>query len=117
MQVLQESTDPQAKEAIDLYCYRASRELASLVSTLDGIDAIIFTAGIGENSAHVRGHICERLKWLGVALDKDANQRSNTLISQAISSVKVLVIPTNEELIIAQSTRALVSALTFKSLS
>ncbi|WP_371195956.1 acetate/propionate family kinase [Glaciecola sp. SC05] len=107
MQVLQQSDDPHAAEAINLYCYRAARELSSLVSTLNGLDAIVFTAGIGENSALVREKICEHLAWLGVVLDNKANQSNNDVISNLKSSVQVLIIPTNEELVIAKATKAL----------
>lgn len=107
MQVLQESNHPHAKQAIDLFCYRAARELASLVSTLNGLDAIVFTAGIGEKSAPIRAQICEQLTWLGVKLDSNANLNHNTIISQVDSKVKVLVIPTNEEIVIAKATKHL----------
>jgi acetate kinase len=110
MQVLQQSNDPQAKQAIDLFCYRAARELAALVSTLNGIDAIVFTAGIGENSASIRAQICQHLTWLGVSLDASKNRQHKSIISQSDSNVKVLVIPTNEEIIIAQATQKLLMA-------
>jgi acetate kinase len=110
MQVLQQSNDPQAKQAIDLFCYRAARELAALVSTLNGIDAIVFTAGIGENSASIRAQICQHLTWLGVSLDPSKNRQHKSIISQSDSNVKVLVIPTNEEIIIAQATQKLLMA-------
>lgn len=110
MQVLQQSNDPQAKQAIDLFCYRAARELAALVSTLNGIDAIVFTAGIGENSASIRAQICQHLTWLGVSLDPSKNRQHKSNISQSDSNVKVLVIPTNEEIIIAQATQKLLMA-------
>jgi acetate kinase len=110
MQVLQQSNDPQAKQAIDLFCYRAARELAALVSTLNGIDAIVFTAGIGENSASIRAQICQHLTWLGVSLDPSKNRQHKNNISQSDSNVKVLVIPTNEEIIIAQATQKLLMA-------
>lgn len=107
MQVLQESNDPHAKQAIDLFCYSAARQLASLVSTLNGIDAIVFTAGIGENSAQIRAQICDHLTWLGVSLDSSKNLKNNTLLSQKNSNVKVIVIPTNEEIVIAEATKQL----------
>jgi acetate kinase len=107
MQVLQQSDDPNAKQAIDLFCYRAARELASLVSTLNGLDAIVFTAGIGENSAQVRAQICAQLAWLGVTLDLSANRENKSVISQVDSNIKVLVIPTNEEIVIAEATQQL----------
>jgi acetate kinase len=105
MQVLEQSDDPKAKQAIDLFCYRAARELSSLVSTLNGLDVIVFTAGIGEKSAQVREQICAHLAWLGVTLDLSANRQHNGVISQVDSKIKVLVIPTNEEVVIAQATQ------------
>ena len=105
MEVLQQSDDPNAKQAIDLFCYRAARELASLVSTLNGLDAIVFTAGIGENSAQIREQICTQLSWLGVTLDLNSNQKDSTVISQVNSKIKVFVIPTNEEVVIAETTQ------------
>lgn len=103
MQVLQESLNPNAKEAIELYCYRAACELGSLIVALEGLDSIIFTAGIGENCADVRRRICEHLTWLGVELDSAANAANKTVISTAGSKVDVLVVPTNEEAIIARA--------------
>jgi acetate kinase len=105
MKILEQSDNPQAKQAIDLFCYRAARELASLVSTLNGLDVIVFTAGIGEKSAQIREQICAHLAWLGVALDLKENRQHNGVISQVDSKIKVLVIPTNEEVVIAQATQ------------
>jgi acetate kinase len=106
MQVLQDSDDPQAREAIELFCYRAASSLAGLVPAIGGLDALVFTAGIGENSALVRRLICARLEWLGVALDPRANDAGEAVISTAASRVKILVIPTNEEVVVARSCRA-----------
>ena len=106
MKVLQESAEPHAREAIDLYCYRAACELGSLVSAIEGLDTIVFTAGIGENSSEVRRLICARLSWLGVELDAATNDANATRISNPGSKVQVLVIPTNEEAVIADATRA-----------
>jgi len=108
MQVLQASADPAAREAIDLFCYRAARELASLVGALGGLDALIFTAGIGENSAMVRKAICQQAAWLGIALDDAANEQNALRISSAASRVETLVIPTNEQAVIAASTVKLI---------
>ncbi len=107
MKVLEASADPRAKEAIDLFCYRAACELGSLAASLEGLDAIVFTAGIGENSATVRDRICRRLGWLGVDVDQSANQANDIRISTSGSGVTVLVLPTNEELVIARSVRSL----------
>jgi len=109
MHVLQDSQDPHAKEAIELYCYFAARELSALIPALGGLDTIIFTAGIGENSARVRQGICKYLNWLGVEIDGAANGSNATIISSADSAVSVLVIPTNEELVVANSVRSLLA--------
>ena len=110
MLVLQNSSHPNAKQAIELFCYKAAQELSSLVSTINGIDAIVFTAGIGENSAQIRQQICDRLSWLGVSLEPSANANHEHVISHPSSLVKVLIIPTNEELIIAQGSQSLIAA-------
>lgn len=108
MAALEASSAPEAQEAITLFCYRAAGELASLASAIGGLDAVIFTAGIGEKSAMVRTRICDRLRWMGVALDADANERDATRISAIESEVDVLVIQTDEEAVIAQATRSLI---------
>ncbi len=112
MQVLLESADPKAQEAVDLFCYRAACELSSLVAPLEGLDSIIFTAGIGENSPYVRKAICGHLSWLGVNLDTVANDENATFIHNANSKIDVLVILTNEEAVIAADTRDLIGSLT-----
>ena len=104
MRTLEASAAPQAREAIDLFCYRAACELSALATAIEGLDAIVFTAGIGENSAKVRSLICDRLAWLGVALDTEANDRNATRISTAASGIQVLVLPTDEESVIARAT-------------
>lgn len=106
MQVLDASDDPHAREAIELYCYKAANQLASLVCANEGLDGIVFTAGIGENSATVRKLICQRLTWLGVDVDNEANEVNAAVISSASSDVQVVIIPTNEEAVIAESVRA-----------
>ncbi len=110
MQILQESADPHAREAIELFCYRAACEFGSLAAALEGIDAIVFTAGIGENCEQVRRIICSRLAWLGVELDPVANQMNATVISRKDSRIDVLVIPTVEESVIADATRSLIES-------
>jgi acetate kinase len=107
MRTLLESADPRAKTAIDLYCYRIRRELGSLAAALGGLDAIVFTAGIGENSAAIRERVCRDAAWLGVEMDPAANARGGPRISTAASRIPVWVIPTNEELMIARHTRSL----------
>jgi acetate kinase len=92
-----------AREAIDLFVYRAMRELGSLVAALGGIDALVFTAGIGEHSADVRQRICAQSRWLGIHLDAEANAAHQACITTASSPVSAWVIPTNEESVIADS--------------
>ncbi len=103
------SRAPDARLALDYFVYRASRELGSLVAALGGLDAVVFTAGIGENSPEVRERICQQAAWLGVELDPAANTRAAPRISSAQSRVGVWVIPTNEELVIARHTLGLLS--------
>ena len=107
MATLEQTDAPEAKQAIDLFCYRAAREVASLAVTIGGLDALIFTAGIGENSATVRADICARLRWMGVRIETAANVQNAARLSPRGSDIEVLVIPTDEETIIAQATRAL----------
>lgn len=108
MRTLEASDDPRAKAAIDLYVYRIGRELGSLAAALGGLDAIVFTAGIGENSRALRERVCGDAAWLGVEVDVDANRRGDTRISTAASPVLAFVIPTDEEQMIARHTRDLV---------
>jgi acetate kinase len=107
MRELLASSDPQAHEAIELFAYRAARELGSLAAALGGLDAIVFTAGIGERSAAMRARICDTARWLGVALDTEANSRHDIVISTPASRVTVCVVPTDEEIVIARRTRRL----------
>jgi len=102
------STEATAKEAIDLFCYRAAREIGALCVALNGCDAIVFTAGIGEHAPVIRQKISEWLDWMGVQLDEVSNHRSDAVISQSSSKVTVAVIPTNEEYMIAKHTLSLV---------
>ena len=110
MRTLLASQEPGAKAAVDLFVYRIARELGSLAAALGGLDAIVFTAGIGENSTALREQVCREAAWLGIELDQDANERGETLISTKTSRVTSWVIPTNEELMIARHTRDLVAA-------
>ena len=109
MRKLLESPEPRAKLAVDLYLYRIRRELGSLAAALGGLDALVFTAGIGENSAAIRERICRDAAWIGVDLDRAANANGGPCISTSISRVAAWVIPTNEELMIARHTRRLVA--------
>jgi acetate kinase len=109
MRVLLESTAPEAREAIDLFCYRIVREIGSLAAGLGGLDALVFTGGIGEHSAAVRAQVCAQLGWLGVALDSAASAANAIMISAGDSGIDVCVIPTNEEWIIARHTARLLA--------
>jgi acetate kinase len=114
MRTLLASDSARAKEAVDLYVYRIGRELGALAATLQGLDAIVFTAGIGEHAAAIRARVCRDAAWLGVTLDEAANEAASPpdggslRISTLNSRVAAWVIPTNEELMIARHTRRLV---------
>jgi acetate kinase len=114
MRTLLASPEPRAKLAVDLYCYRIRRELGSLAGALGGLDAIVFTGGIGENAAAIRAAVCEGARWLGVELDSAANDAaagpSAVRLSAAGSRVAVWRIATNEELMIARHTRRILSS-------
>jgi acetate kinase len=109
MRKLVDSQDPRAALAVDLYVYRIRRELGSLAAALGGLDALVFTAGIGENSAAIRARVCLDAAWLGVELDAPANGAGGPRISTSHSRVSAWAIPTNEELMIARHTRRLVA--------
>lgn len=96
--------DPAARLAVDYFVYRAAKEIGALTAVLGGIDALVFTAGIGENSAEIRERICESSAWLGIELDHAANTERRSKISTSRSKLSVWVIPTNEELMIARHT-------------
>ena len=109
MKMLLESTDPKAKLAIALYCYRIGRELGSLAAALGGVDALVFTGGVGENAAQIRARVCEDAAWLGLNLDTEANRRGGPQISSASSHMAAWVVPTDEELTIARHTQRLLT--------
>ena len=108
MRVLQESRDPRAVAAVEYFVYAMTKYAGAYAAVLGGLDAFVFTAGIGEHSAAVRAALCAKLAWLGVILDEQANTSGGPCISAPDSGVSVWVIPTNEELMIAQHTLALV---------
>jgi acetate kinase len=110
MRVLLSSEDAEAVDAIELFTFRIAREIAALAASLGGIDGLIFTAGIGEHAPEIRRQICARAEWLGVSLDDAANARGDPRISSAESRVAVLVIPTDEEAMIARHTLAIIGA-------
>ena len=107
MRELEASEDPKAKLAVDYFVYRVGLNAGMLAAALQGLDAFVFTAGIGENSVRIRARIAEQLRWLGVTLDEAENSRHARLISRSDSRIPVYVIPTDEELMIAQHTLSL----------
>lgn len=109
MRALLASGSPGARLAVDYFVYRIGRELGSLAAALGGLDALVFTAGIGENAPEIRSQVCAQAAWLGVAFDAAANAAGETLISAADSAVSVWAIPTDEELMIARHAHRLVS--------
>ena len=111
MRDLLASSEAKARLAVDYFVYRAAKEIGALAAVLGGIDGLVFTAGIGENSAEIRRRICESCAWLGIKLDAEANARNALRISVAESRVSVWVIPTNEELMIARHTGLLLGLI------
>ncbi|HNB26878.1 MAG TPA: acetate/propionate family kinase [Alphaproteobacteria bacterium] len=105
MKTLLDSADDRAKLAVAMYCYRAARELGSLAAALGGVDALVFTGGVGENAAPVRAAICDSAAWLGLDFDAAANSRGGPLISKAGSRLAAWIVFTDEELTIARHTR------------
>jgi acetate kinase len=109
LRTLLASPAPQAAEAISLFVYRIGRELGSLVAALGGLDALVFTGGIGENSAAIRARVCRDAAWLGLELDEAGNEAGGPRISRGESRVSAWAVSTNEELMIAQHTRRLLA--------
>lgn len=107
MRTLLQSKDEAAAEAVELFCYRIVREIGSTAAAIGGIDVLVFTGGIGENAAPVRENVCGKLGWMGIRIDNDANRNRKIDISMPDAPVEVLVIPTNEEWMIAQHSRNL----------
>jgi acetate kinase len=100
-------SEPEAQLAVDYFIYRAAKEIGALTAVLGGIDGLVFTAGIGENSDEIRRRICEKSAWLGIDIDEKANSARGPKISTSTSKVSVWVVPTNEELMIARHTATL----------
>jgi acetate kinase len=98
------SQEPRAREAIELFVFRIGREAWAMAGSMGGLDGFVFTAGIGEHAAAIRAAVCERLAWIGVALDADANERGAGRISTKESRVEVRIVPTDEEVMIARHT-------------
>jgi acetate kinase len=104
MRELLASRAPEARLAVDYFVYRATKEIGAMAAVLGGVDGLVFTAGIGENAPEIRRRICEASSWLGITLDSEANNRRASRISTPGSRVSAWVLPTNEELMIAQHT-------------
>jgi acetate kinase len=104
MRVLEASDQTEARQAIEYFVFRIRRELGGLAAVLEGIDAVVFCGGIGEHAWRVREGVLEGMEWIGVELDRTANQESRQIISSERSRVRVFVIPTNEEAMIARQT-------------
>jgi acetate kinase len=109
MRVLLASEDPRAHFAVALYVYRLAREMGSMIAALQGVDAIVFTAGVGEHSAPIRQRVCEAARWCGIEIDRQANERGGPRISTPSSDVSAWVVPTDEELMIARHTYRLIA--------
>jgi acetate kinase len=107
MLTLHKESTEQARQAIDMFVYRISRETGSLAASLGGIDTFVFTGGVGENDAEIRAQVAHQNEWLGMKLDSGRNEANEYLISADDSKVKVFAIPTNEELMIARHTSSL----------
>jgi acetate kinase len=109
MRMLLSSSDPRAAEAVDLFTFEAAKAVCAMALTMEGLDCLVFTGGIGEHAAKVRALVCNRLRWLGLELDPKANDGAVDLVSPGSSSVEIRVIPTSEETTIARHVLAMVS--------
>ena len=107
MRTLEESGTHEARQAIDYFVFRIRRELGGLAAALGGLDAVVFCGGIGENSRALRQRVCENMEWIGIELDLERNDRNAQMISSDFSRVHVMVIPTDEEIVIARAAQAL----------
>jgi acetate kinase len=105
------SNEPSARLAVDYFVYRVTKEIGALAAVLGGVDGLVFTAGIGENSAEIRRRVCEASAWLGVECDAEANAAKRTRISAPSGKVSAWLIPTNEELMIARHTALLLGLI------
>jgi acetate kinase len=106
MRTLEAAGTPEAAQAIDYFVFRCQREVGALAAAMSGIDALVFCGGIGENSRLIRSRICERLGWMGIELDHAQNASNATVISSDMARTTVMVVPTNEELVIARAARS-----------
>ena len=110
MRELLQSDAASAREAIDFFVYRINRELGAMTATMGGLDALVFTAGIGEHSAPIRRRVCDLAAWAGIKLDAGANEDHARRISAADSALPVWVVPTREEWMIARHTYRLLTS-------
>ncbi|MBD8892332.1 acetate/propionate family kinase [Roseibium litorale] len=110
MRTLSESPSAEARKAIDYFVFRIRREIGAMASVLGGLDAVVFTGGIGEHSALVRSEVCANQDWLGMEIDTALNASAEAVISKHTSRVKILVVPTNEEEMIRRHTLSLLQA-------
>jgi acetate kinase len=108
MRTLEAAGTPEAAQAIDYFVLRCQREIGAMAAVLGGIDALVFCGGIGENARPIRARICERLGWMGLDIDPSRNAANAGVISSDLARTTVMVIPTNEELVIARAARAAV---------
>lgn len=108
MRTLEAAGTPEAAQAIDYFVFRCQREVGAMAAALGGIDALVFCGGIGENSSLIRSRICERLAWMGIEIDHARNAQHATVVSSDLARTTVMVVPTNEELVIARAARAAV---------
>lgn len=111
MRELEAAGTTEAQQAIDYFVFRIRRELGAMTAILSGLDAVVFCGGIGENAARVRERVCAGFEWIGIELDESRNRRAETIISSDRSRVRVLVIRTNEEAMIARHTAAMLAAV------
>jgi acetate kinase len=105
------SSDPRARDVIDQFCARAAEQIAVMATGIDGVELLVFTGGIGENSPEVRRNICMRLEWMGLELDEQANTEQRQVISAKASGIEVRVVATDEELVIARHTCETIRAI------
>ncbi len=112
MRTLEQADTPEARQAIAYFVHRVRREVGAMAAILGGLDALIFTGGIGENSRTIRERVCQDMGWLGIEMSRDANAENARLISTPLSRVRVMAIPTNEELVIARAAARALSETT-----
>ncbi|MBI9018144.1 MAG: acetate kinase [Phycisphaerae bacterium] len=105
---LAEAGDENAQTALDMFCYQIQKYIGAYVSTINGVDAIVFTAGVGENDQLVRAKVLENFSYLGLKIDHDRNDKNETILSTDDSKVTAMMIPTNEELVIAQEAYSII---------